>query len=178
MPALQWVWSPAHLCVGAASVNLRGDDLIEHHQPRTAPALITLYRKSIEQRGLLVADGPPEAIIFGWRFGPRVRRRLGLGSKYSLRCDVGHRCWRGGALASDHHRRTRLQRCIRNEQQCYQRQTYHCQKAKSWYCRVVTHWNIRFRGGAGQSVSGDSRRFGVPRLLKPYDAGSNASPKI
>jgi hypothetical protein len=40
MPALQWVWSPVHLCVGAASVNLRGDDLVEHHQPRTAPALI------------------------------------------------------------------------------------------------------------------------------------------
>jgi len=123
---------------------------------RQGPALITLYRKSVEQRGLLVAYGPLRAIIFGWRFGPR---RFGLGSKYSLRCHVGRGCWRGGALAGDLRRRTRLQRCIRNEQQCNQRQTYYDQKAKSWYCRVVTHWNVRCRGWPNRT--GGFEEFGL-----------------
>jgi hypothetical protein len=36
------------------------------------PALITLNRKSVEQRGLLVVIGRRDALILGWRFGPRL----------------------------------------------------------------------------------------------------------
>src|SRR5262249_60258858 len=70
---------------------------------KQGPDLVTLNRKSVEQRGLLVMDGLRDALIFGWRFGPRrprygsdlrqsFRRRLGLSGKYSWRCHVG----RGG----------------------------------------------------------------------------------
>ena len=38
-----------------------------------APASITLNRKSVEERGLFVVDGPRDAII---RFGPRREIRL------------------------------------------------------------------------------------------------------
>src|SRR6186713_3551266 len=90
---------------------------------------------------LPVAGGLRDAIIFGWRFSPRrarcgpdfvqnVRLRLGLSSTYRRRCHVGRGCWRGAerlyrvgmpwlwqtnAVAGDYHRRTALQRCIRNE---------------------------------------------------------------
>src|SRR5262249_15690155 len=123
--------------------------------PQAGPVLITLNRKSVEQRGLLVVDGV-HALIFGWRFGPRrarrgpdlrqsFGRRLGLGSKYSLRCHVRRGCWRSaeslyrigmpgrpqtGPLAGDWHRRTVLQRRNRNEQQWFQQQTYHCKKRR------------------------------------------------
>jgi hypothetical protein len=122
--------------------------------PTTWPhhlALITPNRKSIEGAGLLVAGG---ALVFVWRFGPRrkrrgtdirysIRRRLGLRSKHSLRGHVGRgrgcvcesscrsvilALWQTGTLAGDYRRRPGLQRCIRNEQQCNQRQTYHRQK--------------------------------------------------
>jgi hypothetical protein len=36
------------------------------------PALITLNRKSVEQRGLLVVIGLRYALILGWRFGSRL----------------------------------------------------------------------------------------------------------
>jgi hypothetical protein len=36
------------------------------------PALITLNRKSVEQRGLLVVIGLRDALILGWRFGSRL----------------------------------------------------------------------------------------------------------
>src|SRR5262245_3121906 len=36
------------------------------------PALITLNRKSVEQRGLLVVFGLRGALILGWRFGSRL----------------------------------------------------------------------------------------------------------
>src|SRR5262249_11059901 len=70
------------------------------------PVLITLNRKSVEQSGLLVVVVLRDALILGWRFGPRLsrcgidlrqtcfRRRLGLSSKYSLRCHVERGCWR------------------------------------------------------------------------------------
>ena len=78
---------------------------------------------------------------------------LGCGSKHSLRCHVGRGCWRDGerlyriempglwqtrALAGDYHRRTGLQRCIRNEQQCNQRQTCYHQKIENWHCHAPT----------------------------------------
>ena len=98
--------------------------------------------------------------LVGWRFGSRCTRcgldfvqsfrlRLGLSNKYRLRCHVGRRWRRGGeslyrvgmpslwktdAVAGDYHRRTALQRCIRNEQQCNQCKTYHTKKGENWHC--------------------------------------------
>src|SRR4249919_497523 len=109
-------------------------------------------------------DGLRDATIFGRRFGPcctrcgpdllqGVRLRLELSSKDRRRCHIGRGCWRAGenlysvgmpslwqtdALAGRNHRRTALQRCIRNAQQCNQRKTYHSKKGESWHCRPPT----------------------------------------
>jgi hypothetical protein len=123
--------------------------LLTQSGPRSA--LISLDGKSVEETGLLVAC---DMLGLVWHFGPRskccggyvrcdVGRRLGLCSEHGLRCHIGRgrgrirkgSCrivilgrWQTRALASDYRRRPGLQRCICNEQQCNQRQTYCCQK--------------------------------------------------
>ena len=73
----------------------------------------------------MVVEGLRDAIIFGWRFGPRrtryvpnlrqrVRSRLGL--KYNLRVHVGCWCWCDGVMGGDYLRQNGLQRCFPKEQ--------------------------------------------------------------
>jgi hypothetical protein len=88
--------------------------------------LITLNRKSVEERGPFVADGPRAIIRFGARrtryvadLRQSVWRRLGL--KYNLRGQIGCRCWCDGMMDGDHLRRDGLQRCFPKEQQRNQR---------------------------------------------------------
>src|SRR5262249_39424847 len=40
----------------------------------------------------------------------------------------------------DYRRRTVLQRCIRNEQQCKQHRTHHCKKGENWHWGVPRGW--------------------------------------
>src|SRR4029450_10096977 len=101
--------------------------------------LRTLNRKSVEERGPFVADGPRAIIRFGARrtryvadLRQTVWGRLGL--KYNLRGQIGCRCWCDGMMGGDYLRRDGLQRCFPKEQQRNQRQTYKCQKGQSWHC--------------------------------------------
>src|SRR5262245_65330126 len=109
-----------------------------------ALALITLYRKLIEERSLLVVGVLRHAPIR--RFGPRrtryvpnlrqsIRSRPGL--TYILRAHVGCRRWCDGVMGGESLRRNRFQRCIPIEQKRNQRQTYKCQKGESWHCLFV-----------------------------------------
>src|SRR5262249_31729743 len=112
---------------------------------KQGPDLVTLNRKSVEQRGLLVMDGLRDALIFGWRFGPRrprygsdlrqsFRRRLGLSGKYTWRCHVGRGCLGSGESLHRIGMPELWQTvALAGEQQCNQRQTYYRKKAESWH---------------------------------------------
>src|SRR5207249_3713124 len=79
--------------------------------------------------------------------------------------------WRTRALTGDYHG---LQRCIRNEQQCNQRQADHYKKSESWHCRVPTRTpstlsNLRRAPRLGPKVQLDQGTTGLSeyrRLLK------------
>src|SRR5215510_2213095 len=101
------------------------------------PTLVILKRKSVEERGPFVVPGPCETILR--HFGPRrtrcvpdlrqsVRRGLGL---CNLRGQVGCGCWRDTVVSGDYRRRSGLKRCIPNEQQRNQPESYKCQKGES-----------------------------------------------
>jgi len=90
-------------------------------------------------------DGLRDALIFGWRFGPRrprygsdlrqsFRRRLGLSGKYSWRCHVGRGCLGSGESLHRIGMPELWQTvALAGEQQCNQRQTYYRKKAESWH---------------------------------------------
>src|SRR5262245_21241239 len=108
------------------------------HRSFPALTLITLNRKSIEERSLLVVAVLCDAPIR--RFGSRctryvpnllVRRRRGL--KYNFRSLFGCRGWCDGMMGGDRLRRNGLQG-IPIEQERNHRQTYKCQKGESWHC--------------------------------------------
>src|SRR5262249_43721191 len=85
--------------------------------------------------------------------------------------------WQTRALAGDYHRRTVLQRCIRNEQQCNQHQTYRCKKGESWHCRVPT---ARALSTLTNSQAEPSRLVELdqgPTGLAHFSAGGSAFPQ-
>ena len=88
-------------------------------------------------------DRPRDVTIIWW-----VGFRLGLSSKDRWRCHIrrgGGRVgdslyrvgmpalWQTDAVACDYRRRTFVQSCICNEQQCNQHETYHCKKGENWH---------------------------------------------
>src|SRR5262249_28674368 len=79
------------------SMNGRSVAAIPGKLQRRGSALVSLNRKPVEKTSLVVAG---DAFVLAWRFGPRrkrcgtnircsARQRLGLRSKYGLRCHVG-----------------------------------------------------------------------------------------
>jgi hypothetical protein len=59
-----------------------------------------------------------------------------------------------------------------NEEQGKHRQSYRCQKAKSWHCGVVTHWECPLSVWPKRIGRFKKLRLAVVRLRKPYDAES------
>jgi hypothetical protein len=140
-----------------------------------ATALLAPNGKSVAQAVLSVPNRP--VVYFCSRRWHDLRKgfstRIGLRRKHWPRCHVGQWGRRGGenlyavrmpllgqtdAAAGDYRRRTRLKRCIRDEQQSDQCQSYYCKKAEGWHSplrqpvtlgtrsRTVTHMDAHWLG--------------------------------